>query len=114
MELSVGVAIEAELKADAGDARHAQRGGGSLGDFDVAIEEIFAGGKDLDSRAEIVGRVGIHAEVSVQQVGVGIIVELVAAEAAFQTQRAPFGFGGAEIERCHVARDFGNPIAEIL
>ena len=30
------------------NARHAKRGGGRFGNFDVAIEKIFAGGEELE------------------------------------------------------------------
>ena len=111
-------------EADARGAGLAERGGGGFGDLDGTVEEVFAGGEDFDLRAEeafaertpreVVRGVGVEAEVAVEQIGVGVVVELAAAEAAFEAEGSEARAGGAEIERGHVARDFGNPVAQIL
>src|ERR1700677_484179 len=81
-------------EAGAGGARLAERGGGGFGDFDGRVEKIFAGGEDFDLRAEeafaeqtpreIVRGVGVEAEVAVEEIGVGVVVKLAAAEAGFK------------------------------
>ena len=56
--------------------------------------------------------VGVEAEVAVEQKEIGVVVVLVSAEPALQAERAEARLVGAEIQRGHVARDFGNPVAE--
>ena len=60
---------------------------------------------------EVVRGVGVEAEIAGEQIGVGIVVILAAAQAAFEAERSEPRARGAQIERGHVARDFGNPIA---
>ena len=64
--------------------------------------------------AEVVGGVGVEAEVAVQEIGVGVVVKLAAAETALEADGSERRAGCAEIESGHVAGDLGNPIAEIL
>ena len=78
-------------ESGAGGARLAERGGWSFGDFDGAVEEIFAGGEYFHLRAawalgEFVRGVGVEAEVAVEEIGVGVVVKLAAAEAALQAE----------------------------
>ncbi len=47
----VGSVAEVDEESGAGGARLAQRGGRGFGNFDGAVEKIFAGGKELDLRA---------------------------------------------------------------
>ena len=70
--------------------------------------------KSSNALAEVVRGVGVEAEVAVEQEGIGIVVELAATQAALQAEGAEPWFEGAEVQRGHVARDFGNPVAKIL
>ena len=106
-------AAEVNGEAGAGGARLAERGRRSFGDFDGAVEEIFAGGKELETLAEVVRGVGVEAEVAVEKIGVGVVVKLAAAQAALQADGSERRPGCAQVERGQVARDFRNPIAEI-
>lgn len=103
-----------ELKSGACKPRSGKCGVGGFGDFDSAIEEILSGSEELKMRAEVAGCVGVEAEVAVQREEVCIVVVLTAAYAALETQCAKTRFEGAKIQRAHVARDFGYPVAEIL
>ena len=49
-----------------------------------------------------------------QQVGIGIVVKHAAAKAALQAERAPARAACAQVERGHVACNFGNPVADVL
>ncbi len=87
---------EANEESSAGGARLSERGRWSFGNFDGAVEKIFAGGEELDLRAgealseqalaEGVRGVGVEAEVAVEQIGVGVVVKLAAAQAALQAE----------------------------
>ena len=55
--------------------------------------------------------IGIQAEVSVQEVGIGVVVELASAEPALQAERSETRPEGAQVQRGHVARHLGNPVA---
>ncbi len=72
------------MQAKAHDARCAEGGVGGLRDFDGAVEEVFSRGEELEARAEVVGGVGVEAEESVEQEEIGVVVVLVAAQAALQ------------------------------
>ena len=82
---------EAELEAEAGGARRGEGGGWGFGDFDLAVEEVFAGGEEFEALAEVVRGIGVEAEVAVEEIGVGVVVELAAAQAALQAERAELG-----------------------
>src|SRR3954447_8638384 len=101
------------VEAGADGAAGGQGGGGGLGHFDAAVEEVFAGGEEFQARAEGVGAVGIQLEKAMEQGIVGVIVVLVAAHAALQAEGADAWGEGAQVEGAHVARDCGNPVAEI-
>src|SRR5579862_669879 len=96
------------------DARLSQRRCRRFAHFDIAIEKIFAGSKELQALPNVVGGVSVEAEEAVQQVGVGVIVVLPAAHAALQAQCADAGTEGAQIQGGEIARNLGNPVAEIL
>ena len=113
-----GVA-EVNEESGAGGAGLAERGRWSFGNFDGAVEEIFAGGEEFDLRAERalaegVRGVGVEAEVAVEQIGVGIVVKLTAAETALEADGSDGRPGCAQVERGQVAGNFGNPFAEVL
>ena len=84
---------EVNEESGTGGAGLAERGRRSFGNFDGAVEKIFSGGEHFDLRseqalAEVVRGVGIEAEVAVQQIGVGVVVKLAAAQAALQAERS--------------------------
>src|SRR5580692_4356231 len=64
--------------------------------------------------ADVVRGVGIETKVSMQEKEVRVVIELVTAEPALQTQRADGRFVRVQIQGGHVAGDFGNPVVEIL
>ena len=64
--------------------------------------------------ADVARRIGIETKISVQQEKVRVVIELVTAEPALQTQRAEDRFVGAKVQCGHVACDFGDPIAKVL
>ena len=112
-------AAEVNEEAGASSAGLAERGRRRPGNFDGAVEEIFAGGEELELRAEcalaeIVRGVGIEAEVAVEEIGVGVVVKLTAAEAALEAKGSERRTGGAQVKRGQIAGDFRNPIAEVL
>lgn len=112
-------AAEVNKEAGAGGAGLAERGRWSFGNFDGTVEEIFPGSKELDLRAEgalgeVVRGVGIEAEVAVEEIRVGVVVKLAAAQAALQADGSDGWAGCAQIERGQIAGDFRNPIAEVL
>ena len=76
----MGFAGEAYLETGAGDARLAECGGGRLGNFDGAIEEVFAGGEELKMMADVVRGIRVEAEVTVEEKEIGVVVVLAAAE----------------------------------
>ena len=54
-----GLFAEVNPQAEAGEARRSQRSERGFADFDGAVEEVFAGGVELDTLAEVVGGVGV-------------------------------------------------------
>ena len=87
---------EVNEEAGAGGAGLAEGGAWGFWRPRWTVEEIFAGGEDFDLRAkeafaeraprEVVRGVGVEAEVAVEEIGVGVVVELAAAEAAFEAE----------------------------
>jgi len=65
-ERRLPAAAEVDLEAYTRNARRSERCGGRLGNFDGAVEKVFAGSKELEAAAEIVGGVGVETEVAVQ------------------------------------------------
>ncbi len=53
--------------------------------------------KNLDVASEVVGGVGIQAKISMQQIGIGSIVELAPAQPSLQAALCPAG-----LERAHI------------
>ncbi len=51
--------------------------------------------------------IGVEPKVSVQEIGVGVVVELMPAQPALQAQSADALPRCAQIQRCHVARHLG-------
>ena len=106
-------ATEVDEESGAGGARLAERGRRSFGNFDGAVEEIFAGGKELESLAEVVRGVGVEAEVAVEKIGVGVVVKLVAAQTALQTKGPERRRDARRLSVARLRATSGNPIAEI-
>ena len=46
-------AAQLHLKTGPRDTRHRQSGGWSFGNFDLAVEEVFAGGEELETFAKV-------------------------------------------------------------
>src|SRR6185503_11251429 len=100
-------AAELKLKSGAGKPRSGECGVGGLGDFDSAIKEILSGSEELEMRAEVVGCVGVEAEVAVQREEVCIVVILTAADAALQAECAETRFESSQIQGPHVRATSG-------
>ena len=60
-------AAQLHLKTGPRDTRHRQSGCWSLGNLDLAVEEVFTGREDLETFAEGARGIGVEAEIPVQQ-----------------------------------------------
>jgi hypothetical protein len=78
-ELKLPARTKLDQDAGSGYARSGEGSGGGLGDFDIAVEEIFSGGEELEVTAHFVRRVGVHPEVTVQHEQIQIVVVLATA-----------------------------------
>ena len=114
ISMSIPSCSELDLEAESGGARRSEGGGWGFGDFDLAVEEVFAGGKKSEALADVVRGVGVKAEVAVEQKDVGIVVVLASAQAALQAECADLWTEGTQVEGGHVASDFGDPVAEVM
>ncbi len=108
----VGGRAQMEEKADAGGLGSAEGQGGGAADFDSPVEEVFAGGEEFEAVADVVGGVGVEAEVAVKQVGVCVVVELAAAHAGLEAEESELWAEGAKLGGAHVVGDLGDPVAD--
>ena len=70
------LSADPDLETKSSRSGRSQRGGGCFGHFNLAIEKILSGGESFESLAELMRSIYVEPEVAVQQISVGIVVEL--------------------------------------